>query len=153
MVIDPGGVREKLGELVATVKEMREQYRDHRQFIAEQLSEHRVSRERMEERLTNEIKNVRAEQRQDITAQSGKLELLGVQVRDMAAQTKTVIEDIEDFGERIDRTTADVSSLKGLRQNIVSYGAGALAVIAVIAWFIGPFFSSLATSIIAKVTK
>lgn len=135
-----GPLRQQVGEILGTVR-----------GLADTLKEVKEDRIRQEERMTNDIRTVKHEQRQLDQIITSRLELLTAQFRELDLKSRSISEDIGEVRKDVSELgelKEPVKKLQQARDRLVAYGLVVVS-IAGVAWtFLGPLLSSFAQRLI-----
>lgn len=135
-----GPLRQQVGEILGTVR-----------GLADTLKEVKEDRIRQEERMTNDIRTVKHEQRQLDQIITSRLELLTAQFRELDLKSRSISEDIGEVRKDVSELAElkePVKKLQQARDRLVAYGLVVVS-IAGVAWtFLGPLLSGFAQRLI-----
>lgn len=135
-----GPLRQQVGEILGTVR-----------GLADTLKEVKEDRIRQEERMTNDIRTVKHEQRQLDQIITSRLELLTAQFRELDLKSRSISEDIGEVRKDVSELgelKEPVKKLQQARDRLVAYGLVVVS-IAGVAWtFLGPLLSGFAQRLI-----
>jgi ABC-type phosphate transport system auxiliary subunit len=135
-----GQLRQQIGEILGTVR-----------GLADTLKEVKEDRVRQEERLTNELRTVKHEQRQLDQVITSRLELLTAQFRELDLKSRAIVNDVGSVRKEVGDLAVlkdSVKKLEHLRDRLVAYGLFIVSVGGVLWAVLGPVISDFIKRVI-----
>lgn len=139
---DVGSVRQQIGEILGTVK-----------GLADTLREVKEDRIRQEDRISEEIRTIKHEQRQNDQVVTGRLELLASQFRDLGSKVTGIVDEVSDVKKEVATVASmrtNVDKLVQFRDRMIAYVVVTVSICGVLWSFLSPFLQSIFSHYVIK---